>query len=422
LRYDPARHSKEAELPMGRIKVLQIIEATTGGTWKHVMQLLRGLDSERFELCLAASFRRSPETAERRREAAAKHARVLEIPMHRRPAPLADLVALRALMRLVREFRPDIVHTHASKAGFLGRLAAHRAGVSAILHSPHTFPFQRVDTRLTAVYRWLERRAGRWCHRLVCLTDGQRQLALQAGLCCEEKLVVIPHGITPLEQGPDALRQRYRQELGLDPQTPALGFIGRIAAQKDIQTLLDAARRLFHAQPGTRLFLVGQADEGPYLRSLRPPIGENARQVVTGSTAVEPGTAWSADLPVEVLGPRGDAARLVAAFDALLLPSRYEGLPYVLLEAMGNAVPAVASDTPAHRDAVRHGVDGLLVPPGDASAFAEALRGLLAQPDVARQLGLAARQTVLERFTEERFIAAMEDFYTKMLRDRKADA
>ncbi len=407
---------------MGQIKVLHIIEATTGGTWKHVMQLLRGLDAEEFELCLAASFRRGPETAEDRRRAAAEHARVVEVPMHRRPAPVADLVALRALMRLIREFRPDIVHTHASKAGFLGRLAAHRAGVLAILHSPHTFPFQRVDTRLTAVYRWIERGAGRWCHRLVCLTDGQRQLALQAGLCREEKLVVIPHGITPLEQRPDALRQHYRQELGLDPQTPAVGFIGRIVAQKDIQTLLDAARRLFHAQPGTRVFLVGQADEGPYLRSLRPPIGERARQVVTGTSAGDPGTRWSADLPVEVLGPRSDAAGLVAAFDALLLPSRYEGLPYVLLEAMGNAVAAVASDIPAHRHVVRHGVDGLLVPPGDASAFAEALRGFLAQPDVARQLGLAARQAVLERFTAGRFIADMEECYTKVLANRREGA
>ena len=180
---------------------------------------------------------------------ASRVARVVEMPMLRRPAPLTDLHALRQLTRLIRRERYALVHTHAAKAGFLGRLAAHRAGVPAIIHTPHTFPFERVDTRLAGLYRWLERRAARWCHRIVCLTEGQRQLALDARLCPPEKLVVIPNGVELPAEPPDILRRRYRAELGIAEDTLVVGFVGRLTPQKDIQTFLRVAAELLRTFP-----------------------------------------------------------------------------------------------------------------------------------------------------------------------------
>lgn len=403
---------------MARAKVLQVLEAAAGGTRTHVLQILRGLDSERYELHLACSFQRDPAGAEAFQAEASRHARVIEAPMKRRPAPLADLRALRALASLMRAERYDIVHTHAAKAGFLGRLAARRARVPAIIHTPHTFPFQRVDTRLAWLYRWLERRAARWCHRIVCLTESQRQIALEARLCEPEKLVVIPNGVALPPQEPEVLRRRYRAELGLDAGTPAVGFVGRLSPQKDIQTLLSVAAELFRSVPDVRVLLVGTSDNRRYLRSLRPRIAADGWRVVAEGAPPAGRVAWSPELPVELLGARADAAELVAAFDVLLLPSRYEGMPYALLEAMACRVPAVASDVTGNRDAMEHGMSGLLVPPGDAKGFCTALREVLCDSQKRRRLGGSARERVAERFTEGRFVREIDGLYSALLGER----
>ena len=129
------------------------------------------------------------------------------VPMRRRPSPLADLRALRQLTALFREHTYDLVHTHAAKAGFLGRLAARRAQVGAVVHTPHTFPFERVDTPLRPLYRLLERLAASWADRLVLLAPSQRDAALDARLCDEDRVAVVENGIALPADEPDTLRR-----------------------------------------------------------------------------------------------------------------------------------------------------------------------------------------------------------------------
>jgi len=396
---------------MARVKVLEVLEANVGGARKHVVQLLRGLDRERFELHLACSLERDPGGEPLVEELRGEGIRVTTLRMLRRPSPLADLAALRQLTALLRSHAYHIVHTHASKAGFLGRLAARRAGVPAVLHTPHTFPFERVDTRLAPLYRWLERLAARWATRIVLVADSQRPTALDARLCTDDRLVVVENGIAMPTEEPAGLRARYRRQLGLDDATPAVAFVGRITPQKDVQTFLSAIQAVAAAVPGLRAFVVGGADNVRYLESLRPRVGEAARRLLTGGEAAAEPVAWSPSLPLRVLGHRADAAELVAAFDAVVLPSRYEGLPYSLLEAMACAVPPVASRVTGNRDAIEHERSGLLVGAGDVAGFARALSRLLADGELRARLAVAARERVAARFTLDRFLRQMTHLY-----------
>jgi glycosyltransferase involved in cell wall biosynthesis len=308
-----------------------------------------------------------------------------------------------------------LVHTHASKAGFLGRLAARRARVAAVLHTPHTFSFERRDTRLVGLYRWLERRAAGWCDRIVLVAPSQRETALSAGIGGPERLVVVENGIALPTADPRETRRRYRAELGLGESAPAVAFVGRLSPQKDVQAFLAAAEGLRREMPGVQLFLVGAADSRSYLRSLRPRISAEGWQLLARGEASPAPVSWSSSLPVRVLGHRADAANLVAAFDVVILPSLYEGLPYSLLEAMANGVPVVASAVTGNRDVIEHGRNGFLVPVGDVGGFVRSTLELLRDGARRRQVGAAARERVSSTFTEERFLRRMSDLYETMV-------
>jgi len=410
------------------IKMLQVLEANVAGARKHVLQILRGLDRSRYELCLACSLEREPGASSQVDALRGEGVRVVPVRMVRRPAPLVDLAALRALTRLMRAEGPDIVHTHASKAGFLGRLAARRAGVPAVVHTPHTFPFERRDTWLAPLYRFLERRAASWADRIVLVSPSQRQIAERAGIGPPERLVVIPNGIKMPDAPPETTRHKYRAELGLGASDLAVAFVGRLTPQKDLQTFLSVAAELARALPAIRLFLVGTTDNPRYLRRLRPRISREAWALATAFRISDFGfrisdsgpqsairnpqwPTWSPELPIGILGQRHDAAELVAAFDVVLLPSLYEGLPYSLLEAMAQRVAVVASEVTGNRDVIEDGRSGLLVPAGDVGGFVRATLGLLRDHGLRARIGAAARERVAAEFTEGRFLRQMADLY-----------
>jgi len=398
---------------MADFKILQVLEANVGGTRGHVHQILHGLDPSRFEFHLACSLERNGVLPDDVARLSAAGVQVHTIPMQRRPGFLSDRKALRALQALMRKERFDLVHTHASKGGFLGRLAAHRVGLSPVVHTPHTFAFERRDTRLTWLYRMLERRAARWTDRMVLVAESQRAAALQ--VCPEGKLVVIENGVEP-PPSPSILRPIARELLEIPSDTLAVAFVGRVTPQKDIQTFLSTAARLTASRPDVRFFLLGGADNGPYVRSLRPRFGQGAWRTLFRDVALEGHVHWSDDLPIRLLGQRDDADELVTAFDVVLLPSIYEGLPYSLLEAMACGVPVVASDVTGNRDVIDDGENGLLVPPGQVDGFVEGVGRLLDNAELRSALGAAARKTVQERFTRERFLKKMAELYEGLIR------
>ncbi len=311
--------------------------------------------------------------------------------------PLHDLVGLVRLHRHFRSARYDLVHTHTSKAGFVGRLAARLAGVPAVVHTVHGFSFHEgTGAAKLRVFAALERAAARWCHRLVTVSGFHRDWALELGIGDEETLLAIPNGITePAGLDPES-RAAVRREFDVADGDTLLLSMGRLAEGKGLEHLIRAMSSLRRTgDAGLRLLLPGV---GPASGALKTLVEElRLEDMVT--------------LP----GFRPDVGALLAASDMVVLPSFREGLSIALLEAMAAGKPIIASRIGSNREATGDGEAASMVPCGDPEALAESIRALRSQPDLARSLGETARARWEARYTEDRMVADYMDLYRSLL-------
>ena len=302
---------------------------------------------------------------------------VVRVPgLSRGPALLGDLRALAFLARELRAFRPDVVHTHASKAGVLGRLAAPRAAARVHTFHGHVLEgyFSRPIARLLAL---VERTLARHTDVVVAVARATADDLVRLAVCAHERIVVSPPGVRLDEfqaLAPLPADRAARVALGLVPERFTVAFVGRLAAVK---------------RP---------AFAGAVLREL-VALGVDAQLVVAGDGALAHelvAAAGAAAERVRLLGARSELGEVYAASDAVLSCSVNEGLPVALIEAAAAARPAVALDVGGIRELVVHDVSGRLLP-HDASpaAVAAELAELARAPARARDLGLAARERAL---------------------------
>lgn len=369
-----------------KIRVLQVITRLgVGGPALMASVLLRGLDPERFDHRLYTGS-----LAEG--EADYRALRAPDVPVHMVPElgrsvrALDDLRALAKLTRAMREFRPDIVHTHCAKAGILGRLAAAATGVPARVHTFHGHLlhgyFGPVKTGL--IVR-AERTMGRLSTRLVTVGDQIRTDLLEAGIGTPDQYYVIPPGTS---LGPLPSRAHARAQLGLPQDAPVVAYVGRVTRIKRPDRLAEVARLVTAAMPEARFVVCGSGD-------LLPEIAD------------EPA--------LRHLGWRADVETVYAAADAILLTSDNEGTPLSLIEAAHAGVPAVSTDVGSVSDVVTHAVTGFLTIP-DARALAAHLIPLLRDPALRDRLGRNARLVAADRFADSRFVSEMEAVYESLSR------
>jgi glycosyltransferase involved in cell wall biosynthesis len=324
---------------------------------------------------------------------------VVSIPELRRPInPVADIVATIKFARLCRRRKFDVVHTHTSKTGIVGRLAARLAGVPVILHTAHGFAFHERSSRLTvAVYAFVERLAARCCDRIVVVSDFHRQWAIALGIAGPEKFVTIHNGLAPDRIHPRRSLAENRSVLGLADGIRVIGIFGRLTPQKGLETLIDAMPTVVVRVPGVRLLLVG---EGPLSNDLRTRI---ERLDLAGN--------------VSMIGFRDDVPDLISICEVVISSSLWEGLSVSVLEAMGQGRPIVATGIASNSELLAGGVCGLLVPPGDSSALAEGIVTLLSDRERAGDLGERARARFFQEFTEERMQERLWGLYAQLLGD-----
>lgn len=291
-----------------------------------------------------------------------------------------------ALYRLIRQWRPHIVHTHGSLSGRLaGRLAGRR-----VVYTKHGLG-QAVELSVQVRQRvpLLQRLADRWlADRVIAVSGAVRDELLRQGTP-PSRIAVIPNGVPAPADGGSKQREALRRELGLGPGPVALST-GRLAPEKGHPYLIEAWAAVRQAVPEAVLLIAGDGPERPRLEQLIADRG------LTGA--------------VRLLGFRDDAAQLPAAADVFVLPSLTEGMGIALLEAMACGCPVIASAVGGITEAVADRTHGLLVPPGDAAGLADACIALLADPARARAYGEAAREHVLERFSavaQARAVAAL---------------
>ncbi|MGQ9661288.1 MAG: glycosyltransferase, partial [Kiritimatiellia bacterium] len=302
---------------MAKIRVLEMLEATTGGTRRHLNDLVANLNPELFQVSVLCSTRRDPAfigDVERMRRSGIK---VTVVPMVRAINPVWDVFCLATITTHLRKNRYDIVHTHSSKAGFLGRMAACLTHVPCVVHTPHVFPFQmQVGTPARILFHRLERFAARYTHAFICVCRAELLAAQSLNLSKDTAVFHVPNGLSDqaflVETNEKVLS--YRHSLGLEPDEIVIGHVGRFVSQKGHDILAKAMRAVVKKVPRTRLIMVG---DGPHLRRIK-------RQIRTAAL----------DSSCVIVPPHEDLRPYYAAFDILALPSRWEGMPYVLLEGM----------------------------------------------------------------------------------------
>ena len=324
----------------------------------------------------------------------------VEIDVIRRPIrPVWDFLGMVRLWRYLRKERYDIVHTHTSKAGFVGRLAARLAGVRIVVHTVHGFAFhEQSGTAAKKVYIVLERLAGHACNLLVTVSEYHRAAAQQLGIGRPGRLIAIPNGIDPNRVAPTNTRDEVRAELGLRPDEIALMTIGRLADQKGIEFALEALSLMEpDLRQNIRLILAGVGPLADYL----------------AGKAVELGV----DNVVDFLGFRDDVGNLLAAGDIVLLPSLWEGLSITLLEAMAAEKPIVATTIPTNVEATRDGSCAVLVPAKDSVALARAISMVAADQQIREDLGRRAGEIFRESYSTDRMVTAYLNQYQRLLEE-----
>jgi glycosyltransferase involved in cell wall biosynthesis len=312
-------------------------------------------------------------------------------------APRSDLLALGRLERVFRQRRFDVVHTHCAKAGAVGRLAARRAGVSRIVHTFHGFPFHEFQSAARRqAYVSIERRLGRITDVALCVGSGVAAEAIRRQLIAPERVRTIGVAV----YGPDRdrasmsarrpqARERARLALGLPADATVVGAVGRLTYQKAPEDFIAAVQEL--RRPDVIGVWVGGGE-------LAERIGRRARRL-SGPRVI-------------LAGERADVLGLLPAFDVFALPSRYEGLPTVVVEAMICGVPVVATAVNAVPDLVVPGETGLLVPPGRPGQLATAIRYLLDSPELADRMAAAARARLGDQYGEAALRAALTAAYS----------
>ncbi|HEY7514757.1 MAG TPA: glycosyltransferase, partial [Vicinamibacteria bacterium] len=328
------------------------------------------------------------------------------VPMTRRLTPFADAISLLRLYHLMRRRRFTLVHAHTPKPGLLAQVAARLAGVPVVVNTIHGFYFHdRMPDRRRRFYVALEKIAARCSDLILSQNEEDVETAVREGIAPRERLRVLGNGIDlrrfdPARLGTDA-RRAAREALGLPPDAPIVGFVGRLVAEKGVPELLEAARTVVERFPEARFLLVGSLD------------GEKA-DAVTPDLARERGLGGACIFT----GLRQDMPELYAAMDVFVLPSHREGFPRAPMEASAMKVPCVVTDVRGCRQAVTEGRNGLLVPVGDVRALADAIVRLLADPALARRLGEEGRRRALLEFDERRVAARVLSEYERLLEEK----
>jgi glycosyltransferase involved in cell wall biosynthesis len=324
---------------------------------------------------------------------------VITIPtLLRRVSPWKDLRALLAILRHLRRLRPNLIHTHTSKAGLLGRLAAWLARVPVVVHTPHGHVFYgHFGPALSRFFLVVERMLRRITTHLVALPPGEAEDYMDLGVMPPHKISVIPSGIDLRRfAGAGVDRLSKRRELGLPPAALAVGFVGWLLPIKGLCFLVRAMPGILARHPESFLVVVGKGDEEVKLRSLADSLGLNGR--------------------VLFLGWRPDVEDIVRCLDVLALPSLNEGMGRVLVEAMAAGVPVVASRVGGVPDLVWDGENGLLVPAADSGALERAISRLLQDEPTRRRMAAKGKE-FCGQYSVESMVNQISDLYG-LLQDR----
>ena len=382
-----------------KTKVLHIItRLDKGGSAENTFLTVKGLDKEKYDVTLMSGPVEDADQ-ERRTQVEECGIRYIHLPVLVRNIHLVyDFIALCRIYRFLAKEKFDVVHTHTSKAGLLGRFAARLAGISRVVHTPHGHIFYGYFGRLkTKMFIRLEKLASRVTNRIVALTDREKSDYITHKIVREGKCIVIHSGIEldryrelTLEE-----KNKLKKEIGIPEDALVVGTVGRLVPVKGPEFMLKASQYIIPESPETHFIFAG---DGPLKEGLQ-------------TLAKETGT----DKNIIFLGWREDVPRILSLFDVLLLPSLNEGMGRVLAEAMALGKPIVASNAGGIPDLVIHGKNGFLVPPQNPEELAKHIQLLLENKDRREKMGRAGKE-MASGFTHEAMVQKIAHLYEELMK------
>lgn len=321
--------------------------------------------------------------------------------MKRTPNWKSDREAYRKIKHIITEFKPDIVHTHAAKAGALGRRAAKACGVPVIVHTYHGHVFHSYFGKAkTWLYQLIERRLAKISTGIIAISPLQKEeLSHKYHICPSEKIRVIPLGfdLRHFHENKEAHREETRKKFAIQDDEVAVAIVGRLAPIKNHQLFLDSILELAKKNIRARFFIVGDGQEKEAIEqrilSLQQTYG----------------------IQIELTGWIKDIARFNAGMDILCLTSDNEGTPVSLIEAQAGGIPVVSTDVGGVRDIIVEGETGFVVPPKNAVAFAEKLAYLIQNKEIREKMSQNGWTFVEDKFQYTKLVKNMEAYYAELL-------
>ena len=376
-----------------------ITRLIVGGAQENTLLTCEGLHRRGHDVILMAG----PETGAEGSlwdEARSGGYHVMKIDSLRRSVnPWHDARCLGHLRAAFHELKCDVVHTHSSKAGILGRRAAANANVPVVVHTIHGMSFNRTQPWWRQrLFRFLERGAARHTHGFISVADAMTDQAVNAGLAPRERFVTIRSGMRLEHYAPNpAVRAEVRREWNLTDADVAVGTVARLFRNKGYEQILDALPIAAARNPHLRFIWIGDgAQRDEYLHKVSD-LGLSDRVHLTG------------------LVPPSQIGRLMNGLDILVHASLWEGLPRALVQAMLAGVPVVSFDNDGAPEVVLPESTGVLVPLGDAVGLADGLLSLAADGELRRRLGAAGRRRCMAMFDHAVMVDHIEALYARLI-------
>lgn len=360
------------------------VSLPVGGAEEHLLSLVHNLDRESFRPVVCCIGTGGPIGREIRDSG------VPVVELGKMRTGRFDRRIVSSLRDLLRREKIDLLHSHLYHPNLYGRLAAFREGVPAVCTVHNIYVRPKLHRRL--INRWLARNTA----RIIAVSTPVRDDILRYDRVDPSKVTVVPNGVDVARFTLAMTREQARERLGIADVPYVIGTLGRLEEQKGLPHLVEALRLLAEGGDGAFLLVAGSGRAEGRLREMISRLGLEAR--------------------VRFLGVRRDVPEIHRAMDVFVLPSLWEGLPIALLEAMASGLPVVATPVGGIPDVVRDGTNGLLVPPADPVALAEALRRLRRDPSLGAELGRAGRETVRDRHSHRRVAEQVMTIYRESLR------
>lgn len=328
--------------------------------------------------------------------------------MKRIPNFRSDREAYRKIKQIIQEFQPDIVHTHAAKAGALGRKAAKACGVPIIVHTFHGHVFHSYFGKAkTLLYKVIERRLAKLSTGIIAISPIQKEeLSSIHGICKPGKIKVIPLGFDLMKFRENLAEKRVetRTEWKLDTDEVAVAIVGRLAPIKNHHLFLDVIELLAEKGVKARYFIVGDGQE-------KTSIEQRSKEIESKYGLKIELTSWIKDI-----------ATFNAGMDIICLSSDNEGTPVSLIEAQASGVPVISTDVGGVKDILDEGETGFIVPKKDAKAFAEKLQLLIENKEIRDKMSQNGWNFVRDKFHYTTLVKNMENYYTELIENSRKNA